>query len=642
MKNLFAFSPSRLFALGIAPLLIAFFALSETAIAAKPERLAIAYHVAVERAGQPFATVEMDVRGLDRPTLDVAIPAWTPGSYEILNYAQYLSLMEAKGAGQKPCSLRFLDKQTWRIETAGQEQITIRYRVRCERLTVDSNWLGPHYGQLQGAATFLYLPSDRSLPSTVDFRLPAGWNVAMPLTETPPKTFTAASYDALVDAPMILGEYVRVDFPIRQTQVSIITVRTPANPKGLREALSKIVEVYAEMMGGLPFERYFFCYVPHDEEDPNGAFTEGLEHANSTLINYSPVALIDHPENAEFLTVTAHEFFHAWNVKRLRPRELVAATYAQEAYTPSLWFAEGVTDYYAMLGLVRAGLIHVEDFTAYVAHNLEVIENGEAQKYLSLEDASISTWLTGTSSFQDIPVDYYGKGALVGLLLDIEIRTKSGGTHSLDDLMRALVKKFPENSSGYSGEDLVAETNRLAETDVSDFFRRYVHGTDALPARDFLNRLGFNVAIEKAESAYQGYELDFESDELEVVTVLPDTPATRAGLEEGDILVKINNQMIRSQGDYATATANMKPGTPIKLKINRNGEPLTLTLTPTARTEADISVTIQPNPSSAQLQLRRAIFHLPATATSQLIPPTEAHVVWWAAAGFKPVVSLRE
>lgn len=578
------------------------------AVPGSSKQLAIHYQVTLEKAGNKSVWVEMRLQGLDRPAVDLAIPAWTPGSYEILNYAQYFSELVARGSAGQALETRFVDKQTWRVHCAGQTQISVRYRVQCDQLTVDSNWLGPQYGQLQGAATFLYLVGEKEIPRTVEFVLPAGWNVAMPLVEVGGKTFTAKDYEALIDAPMVLGKYRRTDFTVQKIPFSLFTVRESADIEGLQEAITKIALVYAEMMGSFPFERYFLVYIPF--ESNSFSVIEGLEHANSTLINFSPESLVDYPlASVDFLSVTSHEIFHAWNVKRLRPKELVGASLAHEVYTPSLWFAEGVTDYYAMLGLVRGKLIRLQDYAAYLERNLKALEEAPGRQFMSLEDASLATWLTGTSNFQNIQLDYYGKGAIVAALLDIELRTRTQGRQSLDDLVRAMYTRFPETSPGYTNDDILQELNRLTGTDFTEFFRRNIKSSDDLLYRELLEKIGFQVTVKRDEFVYRGFGLNFDGRTTRVTQCEQDSPAEEAGLEKGDIVVSVNRETIVSHSVYDRVVSKItSTPEPIDLKIKRHKKLISVTVAATPSVSVTVSVKILSALSPSQQTLQRSVF----------------------------------
>jgi predicted metalloprotease with PDZ domain len=570
----------------------------------------VAYKVTLAEAGDDSLQIEMKVKDVaGRPALDVAMPAWTPGSYEILNHARQVSEVEALGEDGKPLAVRRIDKQTWRVASAGQASVTVRYYVSCDRLSVDSSWLGEEVGQIDGSSVFLYLPDARSAASSVEFALPKEWKVAIPLAERAPMTFDAPSYDALIDAPAVVGKFVRTDFQVLGKPFSVVTVRQPKNPVGIRTAITKIAEVYAEAMGGLPFDRYVFFYVPYEEEEEEVRI-EGLEHRNSTLINYWPETVIDEPEKLEFLTVTAHEFFHAWNVKRLKPKEFTPYALDRELYTPQLWFAEGVTEYYAWLGLVRAKLITPEVFADNLQLLLGILQNNENRKGISLEEASVTTWLTGTSNYDEIPLDYYGKGMLVGLLLDIEIRSKTDGARGLDDVMRELFKRFPEGGPGYGQEDLITVAGQVAGTDLSGFFKRYVTGTDELPYAEYLEKAGFSSLAEPVPTLEIGFDVELvEGSGLEVTQVDEDSPAEDAGIEEGDLLKSFNGKPVTSLTTFETASDNLKEGVPVKVVVEHSdGKTETLTLTPTTLTTLDIAVGLTPNPTAAQLKIRNGLF----------------------------------
>lgn len=566
----------------------------------------VAYRLTIAAPGENEARVEMTIRNLDgRETLEVALPAWTPGSYEILNHAKHLFELTAQDATGQPLRLRRTDKQTWRIGCAGHSAVTLRYALLCDRQSVDSNWLGPEFGQLVGAATFLYVPDGRHWPATLTFNLPQGWQAALPLPQRADRQYTADSYDALIDAPIAVGRLTRLDFSVRNKPIAVVTTRRPKNPAGLQKAVATIVDTYAKLMGELPFEQYMFQYLPFADEDDERL--EGLEHANGTLINYAPEDLLDRPQGKTWLVVTAHEFFHAWNVKRLKPREFADYTLDRELYTPQLWFAEGVTEYYAWRGLRQAGLISAADFDDAIRSALTYLANNPAARQVSLAEASIGTWLTGTSSFEDIPLDYYRKGFIVGLLLDIEIRTRTANAHSLDDLLRQLVQDFPPDSQGYRHEDIVAAAGKLTASDLSDWFRRYVEGTDALPLDTALNHMGLAVLTEPLTELDVGFEVEATPNGLAIVEIDPNSPAGASELEEGDVLRTVAGKPVRSEADFTAVLSLLQPEKPVKLTILRDKRLLTVTLTPEAITTLDIAVGPLPNPTPAQKALRVAL-----------------------------------
>jgi predicted metalloprotease with PDZ domain len=586
-------------------LLLWFFLLGWTPLLAVAQPT-VDYRITISAPGDDEARIEMTIRNLDgRETLDVALPAWTPGSYEILNHAKHLFELTAQGAEGQPLLLRRRDKQTWRVRCAGQSTVILRYGLLCDRQSVDSNWLGPDYGQLAGAATLLYVPDGRHWPTTLAFNLPQGWQAALPLPRRADQSYTAESYDALIDAPIAVGRLTRLEISVRNKPIAIVTTRPPKDPAGLQKVVRTIIETYADLMGGLPFEQYMFQYLPFADEDDERL--EGLEHANGTLINYAPEDLLDQPQAKNWLVVTAHEFFHAWNVKRLRPREFADYTLDRELYTPQLWFAEGVTEYYAWRGLRRAGLISAADFDEAIRSALTYLANNPAARQVSLADASIGTWLTGTSSFEDIPLDYYRKGFVVGLLLDIEIRTRTSNARGLDDLMRQLMQDVPPDSQGYRHEDIVAAAGKLAGVDLEDWFRRYVEGTDELPLETALNHMGMAMLAEPMTELDFGFELEATPAGLEIVEIDPDSPAGESDLEEGDLLRTVAGKPVRSEADFAAVLSTLQPEKPVRLTVLREKRPLTVTVTPEVITTLDVAVGPLPNPTPAQKALRVAL-----------------------------------
>ncbi len=566
----------------------------------------VAYRVTITTAGDAVAAVEMTVRDLaNRSTLEVALPAWTPGSYEILNHAKHLFDLTASTPDGRPLPIRRRDKQTWRVVCRQESTVVLRYRILCERQSVDANWLGETYGQLVGAATFLYLPDGRSVPATLALQLPLGWEAATPLDRRPNGDYVADNYDALIDAPLVVGQLTRLDFTVRDKPISIVLTHRPKDPAGLQTAVAKIVEAYADLMGGLPFKRYMVQYIPFEDEDEERL--EGLEHANGTLINYAPATLLDNPRAKSLLAVTAHEIFHAWNVKRLKPCEFADYPLDRELYTPQLWFVEGVTEYYAWRGLRRAGLVSAEDWDEAVQIALSDVINNPAAKSVSLTDASLATWLVGTSNFEDIPLDYYRKGFVVALMLDVELRVRTANARGLDDLLRQLLAEFPEEGPGYCADDIVRLAGELAGRDLAPFFHRFVEGTDELPIDAVLAPAGLSVLIEPLTELDFGFELAPTSAGLVIAEIDPDGPAGKSELEEGDLLRTVAGRPVRSEDEVGAAFARLRPNTPVKLVVLRDKRLITVTIVPEAVTTLDVAVAPLSLPTPEQKAIRVAL-----------------------------------
>ena len=435
------------------------------------------YRMAVADAPNHLFHITIDATGLSGKTLDIALPAWTPGWYTIRPYAANLVKLHAHVGGRR-LPLRAIDKQTYRIEIGDNRSLRIEYDYYANNLAVNGAELTSRRAFFLGTNIFFYVPGHTTdTPASLTFDIPDNWRVATGLKQGEGKNvFLARDFDQLVDAPTLLG-----DFDLYATTALGKPIRIVVDPKGLvtpenagklQGYVSRIIESQGKMFGGLPYDEYWVLYVV------GGRGGGALEHENSTnvmlgMMPTDPQALVG---------VTSHEHFHAWNVKRIRPAGLLPYDYSREQYIPELWVAEGITSYYGDLHARRAGLLSDEQYLRGMEDNIRQLQANEARRWVSVSDASTVTWLTygGGSAYGRFTVNYYGKGEILGLLLDLEIRGATGNRKSLDDVMRSLRDEFYLKGRGYTNEDFASVVARTAGRSFGLFFSKYVTGTEEL------------------------------------------------------------------------------------------------------------------------------------------------------------------
>ncbi len=448
------------------------------------------YRMKVADAENHLFHLTIEATGVDRPTLDISLPAWTPGWYTIRPYAANLVRLQAHVGGRR-LPLRAIDKQTYRIETGGARALTIEYDYYANNLAVNGAELTPRRAFFVGTNIFFYIPGHTTdTPSTLTFEIPADWRVAIGLKRGSGKhVYEARSFDQLVDAPAILG-----DFDQFETTALGKPIRIVVDPKGqvseeaaarLRQYVSRVIESQGRMFGGLPYDEYWVLYVV------GGRGGGALEHENSTNVMLGSMPA----DPRGVVGVTSHEHFHAWNVKRIRPAGLLPYDYSREQYIRELWVAEGITSYYGDLHARRAGLLTRDEYLNGLAGTIRALQSNEARNWVSVSDASTVTWLTygGGSSYGRFTINYYIKGELLGLLLDLEIRGATANRLSLDDAMRALYADFAQKGRGYTNEDLEAIVSRLSGRSFKEFFAKYVTGTEELDYNSALRHAGLRI-----------------------------------------------------------------------------------------------------------------------------------------------------
>jgi predicted metalloprotease with PDZ domain len=494
----------------------------------------VGYHITIDSAdaAQRKIRVAMTFTVASADPVLLALPAWTPGSYELTYWARNVSAFAASSDGRL-LSWDKADYQTWRVRPVGAGPVSVSFEYRNDSLDNSNSFSQPDFSLLNGATLFLY-PAGRPLDfaSTVELRLPPSWRVATGMPATGRNTFSATNYHDLVDFPIVAGHF---DFD--STRVSNGWLRFASYPASVESAarraatladLAKIIPIESAVFGETPWTTYTVMQIA----DSAFAAIVGLEHQNSH-VDLTNVLAIGQPV---LTSVYAHEIFHAWNVKRLRPVELWPYQYAHEQPTSWLWMSEGVTDYYADLALVRSG---VSDSSAFFATTAGKIREIAVLPPFGLDDASLSAWIHPTDGTADA---YYPKGSLAGLMLDILIRDASDNKHSLDDVMRGLYRQDYKAGKGFTGDEWwKAVQSAAGGKSFADFNARYIDGRDPYPWQTLLPLAGLQLLTDSVRVPVLGVTMSLEGDGLRVSGVAPGSTAELAGVQPGDELLSVGD-----------------------------------------------------------------------------------------------------
>jgi predicted metalloprotease with PDZ domain len=543
-------------------------------------RAAISHRVSFADARNHYVDVESSFPAAGAE-LELFMPVWTPGSYLVREFSRNLESVSAVDPAGASLRIAKTRKNRWRIATGGADRTVVRYRVYAAEMSVRTNWVSDDMGFLNGAATFLAPVGDLARPHEVSLALPPGWRdsiTALPAHPSgQPHRYLAPSYDALVDSPILLGNPVVRSFDVGGVRHRL----AQAGDTGLLDAdraagdVARVVEAQRAFWGGLPYRAYDFLSVHVD-----GA-SGGLEHLDSTLLLSSPWAMSRRLDYARWLGLVSHELFHAWNVKRLRPVELGPFDYENEVYTPSLWLAEGVTSYYGNLLLARAGLIDRDEYLASLSGEIRSVETGPGRAVQPLALSSFDTWIKfyrPDENSNNASVDYYDKGAVVGFLLDAEIRRATEGQRSLDDVMRLAYGRYA-GERGYRAEDVRRAAEEVAGRELGGFWRDFIDGVAPLDYGAALDYYGLRLVPRKEgtgeraggeSEAHLGLEARDESGRLRVTKVARGGPAWQAGVQPGDELIAIDDRRVPLDG-LDKALARLKPGARASLLVARWG-----------------------------------------------------------------------
>jgi predicted metalloprotease with PDZ domain len=474
-------------------ILLAFLLASPPAFA-QSNPLRVDYTVAVADVDKQLFHVTTEVKNIKEPSVTLSLPTWTPGWYTIENYAKNIlrfKITDAQGNWVQPL---MIGKQTWRIDTKNLNQIKIEFDYRASVLALNQAKITKDFAFFTGTQLFLEVLGHRDKPSLVRFEYPQGWKIMSALKETADaNVFMASDYDNLVDCPTEMGNF--DVYPFQVEGKPHYFVATPAGTFAKEKAekftqlLAKAYAAESAVFGGFPYEKQIcFYFFARPESNAGGA----LEHSNS-FVSFAPAGNQATPEM--LIGTAAHEFFHLWNVKRIRPIQMWPYNYSRENETPLLWVSEGFTNYYGSKSLYRAGIYDRNRFLQSVAGAIGGIETNEARKYISPADSSISTWI-GYDTAQPFEISYYTQGQNLGALLELSILQDTNSRGSLDDVMRALYREFYLRGKGFSTDDLIAVINRLTKSDYSKFFRKYVTGVEVPPYNDILGYAGYQLDAE--------------------------------------------------------------------------------------------------------------------------------------------------
>ncbi|MEJ1933451.1 M61 family metallopeptidase [Nostoc sp. NIES-2111] len=499
----------------------------------------INYLVAMPQPETHLFEVSLQIVNYSSPILDLRMPVWTPGSYLVREYAKNLQDFTAF-AGDKVLPWRKISKNHWQINKGDVSEVTVRYRIFANELSVRTNHLDATHGYFNGAALFFRIPGWENLPIRVTILPPhPQWRVTTPLPTISEQfnTFYAADFDTLVDSPFEIGEHQLYHFEVlgKPHELAIWGQGNYQVQQLIRDT-QKIIQVEAQMFGGLPYERYVF--LVHLFAQAYG----GLEHKNCCSLIYQRFGFRSQDKYERFIQLVAHEFFHLWNVKRIRPQALEVFNYDQENYTPSLWFCEGTTSYYDLLIPLRAGIYDVKAYLNYWSKEITRLLTTPGRKVQPLSESSFDAWIklyrpdTNTGNSQ---ISYYLKGEMVSLLLDLLIRARYRNQRSLDDVMRQMWQKFGQAEIGYTPEQLQAVIESVAGVDLTDFFARYIDGTEELPFNQYLEPFGLQLVTEREEEPYLGIKINTENGREIIKFVEAGSPAQLAGIDAGDELLAI-------------------------------------------------------------------------------------------------------
>ncbi|NER47054.1 MAG: M61 family metallopeptidase [Symploca sp. SIO1A3] len=565
---------------------------------------AIHYQVAMPQPESHLFEVTLQVQGWQQGALDLKMPVWTPGSYLVREYAKHLQNFSANADDTKqPLPWHKVSKNHWQVETGNTSAITVRYRIFANELTVRTNHLDATHGYFNGAALFFFIPGWEQqriwvtiAPGQPDWRV----TTSLPPVSGKSNTFEAVDFDTLVDSPFEIGGQQLYTFEVLgKSHQLAIWGRGNANPEQIIADTKKIIEVEAQLYGGLPYDHYLFLL--HLSANGFG----GLEHKYSCSLNFPRFGFRAKEQYYRFMQLVAHEFFHLWNVKRIRPQALEVFNYEQENYTSCLWFCEGATSYYDLVIPQRAGIYETKTFLESLGKEITRLQKTPGRKVQPASESSWDAWIKlyrRDANSDNFEISYYLKGEMVCLLLDLLIRTRHGNQRSLDDVMRHMWEQFGQEEIGYTPQQLQGVIESVAGLNLGSFFQNYIDGTTELPFNQYLEPFGLQVVAAQEEPVpFLGIKAKLKQGKGLVEFVEAMSPAAVAGVNAGDELLAIDGLRVTPE-QLSDRLKDYEVADTIELTVFHQDELLTLPVTLGAPQPSRYQIVSVENPTEAQKQ----------------------------------------
>ena len=482
----------------------------------------VEYILTIEEPQNHICRVEIRAMVDGQDSLEFSLPAWSPGRYVIYNFSKNVFDVQAHNATGRPLPVSIRDKQTWIVSAENSKKVIFSYQVFAHTLDGTFSKIDSGGASINGAGIFMYIRGRKDLAIVLTAKFPESWQIVCPLPQDSVNRWQAANYDILIDSPIEAGKLFVHSFRHKNKEHSLV-FHHPVKADILsvfEKDIKKIIDIQSGIFKqGLPYENYVFFF----HLDTNLAHSDGMEHLNScrVMLRIDPNSMVPNANTDDaydnLIWLTAHEYFHLWNVKRLRPAGLGPFAYNREVYTPCLWIAEGFTSYYAYLALIRSGIYTIDKLLSEFSGRITRYETHPAKTLRSLEEVGLLTWLFkgNIPSYEETNVhktfySYYYKGLISGLLLDLTIRKATANRFSLDDVMRRMYKKFYLQAAdsyylsgkGYSEKDFEHTASEVAGKDLNKFFERSIRGKNELDY-SVLQTAGLKLSYIPEEKRYQ-------------------------------------------------------------------------------------------------------------------------------------------
>lgn len=562
----------------------------------------IGFEVSFTEPQAHYADVQMNISGLAKDYIDVKMPVWTPGSYLVREFAKNVEGFSATATG-KAVKVEKVRKNTWRVYSAKSNSVKINYRVYAFEISVRTAFVDVSHAFLSSASIFMHPDGMIKTPSTVKIIPFKTWyKVSTGLESVAGQQFTyiAKDFDVLYDSPIEVGNQDVFEFNASGVRHEVAMYGGGNYDKEkLKIDMAKVVEQATAIYGENPNKHYTF--IVHNYEKSGG----GLEHLNSTVLGATRNQYNTEKGYKGFLSLVAHEYFHLWNVKRMRPIALGPFDYDNENYTTNLWVSEGFTSYYENKLMLRAGLVKPEDFATTYAAAVAIVVNTPGAKVQSAASSSYDAWIIGyrpNENSNNSAISYYSKGQVVGILMDLEIINATKGAKSLDDVMKAMYLQCKSLKRGFTDAEFKAMVEKISGISFTNFWAKYVNGTDDIDYKKYFALAGIDVTDENEGKNMPSFGATTSKKDGKVIVsaVVRNSGAWVDGINVNDEIISVDGVLAEAEIEKMPVITSKNVGDMVKVAIKRDGLEQTIYVALKANNTVKLKALINENALATQ------------------------------------------
>lgn len=540
----------------------------------------IAYKLSMPEPHTHYFEVEMTIDKPNKSPMALKMPVWAPGSYLVREFGKSIEAVEAVNESGKALHVHKTDKNSWSVNQGKAKKVVVKYRVYANELSVRTSFVDAEHGYINGTSVYMYVEGAKKAPITLDVKPYKDWKkISTALDANGGEwSFKAPNYDVFVDCPMEIGNHTSFTFTASGVPHEVAMFgEGNYDEEKLKTDMKAVVESCTDVFGVNPNKQYLF--IIHNLTVGTG----GLEHSSSTSLQVSRWGYQPEKRYQGFLSLVAHEYFHLWNVKRIRPIELGPFDYDHECYTPLLWVMEGFTSYYDEYLLLRSGFYDEEKLLGRMASSIGSIENQPGGKVISVAEASFDAWIKAyrpNENSYNTTISYYTKGAMCAFALDLEIRHATQNDQTLDDLLQHLYAEFYiKKDRGFTADEFQKACETVAGKSLQDFFDNYINGTETIPFDTYLGYMGLertNTNADSDEATLWIAAREEDDGRLVVARVVRGGAGYENGINAKDELLAVDGFRVRTNKQLTELIGMKKPGDVVAVTVARDSKIVTL------------------------------------------------------------------